>query len=126
MELNPDCIRDILLDVERVVDPKTRYCFPSQSLDLLEKYSKDEVFYHILQCNYNGFFMGFQRYSRESCYIGDLSPKGHQFIANIRQDTNWNKVKSIAESVGSKSLDVLAKVASDVISSVVKSTMGLS
>lgn len=125
MELNPDCIRDILLDVECVVTPKTRYCFPSQSQKLLEKYSKDEVFYHILQCSYNGFFIGFQRYSRESCYIGDLSPKAHEFIANIRQDTNWNKVKSVADSVGSKSLDALTKIASDVIASIIKSTLGL-
>lgn len=125
MELNPDCIRDILLDVERVVNPKTRYCFPSQSQKLLETYSKDEILYHILQCNYTGFFIGFQRYSRESCFIGDLSPKGHQFLANIRQDTNWNKVKTVAETVGSKSLDVLSNIASDVIATVAKSAMGL-
>ena len=57
--------------------------------------------------------------------IAQPAKKGHQFLANIRQDTNWNKVKTVAETVGSKSLDVLSNIASDVIATVAKSAMGL-
>jgi hypothetical protein len=53
------------------------------------------------------------------CIIVDLSPMGHEFLANIRADTNWNKTKEIAKAVGSESLNILAQIAGQVINSLI-------
>lgn len=125
MKLNPDCIRDILLTVEENTsygkfmsyDTNTEY-------RRLKPYSNEEVMYHIKQCDISGLITEVSYYMDGSCTIHDLSPKGHQFIANIRTDTNWNKTKEVAKKVGSYSLDTLTKIASDVITNVISSTLG--
>lgn len=47
--------------------------------------------------------------------IGDLTPAGHEFLANIRQDTNWNKIKKRALKIGSLALPILQKIATKFI-----------
>lgn len=57
--------------------------------------------------------------------VSDLSPHGHEFLANIREDTIWNDVKSISSKVGSKSLSAVSQIASLVIAEIIKSQLGL-
>lgn len=123
MRLNPDCIRDILLvveehtDITHIVqldfssDEDTESCF-----NQLNKYSKDELMYHVKQCELCGFFTDVNWFLGGQCAIHYLSPYGHEFLANIRADTNWNKVKRKATEVGSESLSVLAQIAGQIIS----------
>ena len=61
----------------------------------------------------------------ESCIIGDLSPAGHEFLANIRKDTVWNGVKSVAGKVGATSLSALTQIAANVVTELVKAQFGL-
>lgn len=114
MKLNPDCIRDILLWVEsntgylKEIDIQKR-----KMVNGFEQYSVDEFFYHLKQCaNYR--FIEFQ--DRMSMFrIIDLTPSGHEFIANIRENNNWAKVKSASYKIGSVALPVLQALASDTI-----------
>ena len=39
---------------------------------------------------------------------------GHRFLENIRSDTNWEKVKSVAKKAGSFSADVIIEIAKNV------------
>ena len=41
------------------------------------------------------------------------------FLADIRQDTNWNRTKDIAKNVGSYSIKALSGIASQVIADVI-------
>lgn len=121
MKLNPDCIRDLLLDVEAksTFDNVVIY-YEGTDEPLFNKYGVDTVFYHIRQADYAGFFIGEVTYTSDlSAIIIDLSPEAHEFLANIRQDTNWNKTKSIASKVGSFSLNVLKEISVGVISKVI-------
>ena len=121
MKLNPDCIRDLLLDVEAksTFDNVVIY-YEETDEPLFNKYGVDTVFYHIRQADYAGFFIGEVSYTFDlSAIIIDLSPEAHEFLANIRQDTNWNKTKSIASKVGSFSLNVLKDISVEVISKVI-------
>lgn len=122
MKLNPDCIRDILLTIESESEYNKGVTFePKKSdLDLLSKYSATELFYHLRQCNESSFFYDASWYLNGGCYIRDLSPYGHQFLADIRSDSTWNKTKDIAKKVGSNSLDSLRQIAVGVISELVK------
>lgn len=121
MQLNPDCIRDILITVEDNTGFGTfmRYEVDS-TYDLLNKYTFDEVRYHIDQCDLSRLLTRVHKFMDGSCIIEDLSPSGHQFLADIRSDNNWNKTKSIAKSVGTSSLTAIKEIATNVIAELIK------
>lgn len=120
MKLNPDCVRDVLQAVEDITDFRTimRFPFKEEEAKHLTGYTVDEIFYHIKQCDQSGlikvtWMMG------PSCLIHDLSPAGHEFLANIRNDTNWAKTKEIANQVGSFSLKALTQIAIGVVTKLI-------
>lgn len=131
MKLNPDCVRDILLSVESICTCDCIMNYNSDSEDnpkLLRKYPCGEIVYHVQQCDKHGFLVNTNiRIEDEVYYINikDLSPRGHAFIANIREDDIWNKTKSIAEKVGSLSLPTLAQIAENVIAERIESQTNL-
>ena len=98
MRLNPDCIRDILLIVEKYAtysnDVEQEIVFQ----ELEDTYNHEEILYHIRQCEASGLFLKVQ-YFFGGFSIVDLSPEGHQFVNDIRQDTNWNRTKEVAKVV---------------------------
>jgi hypothetical protein len=123
MKLNPDCIRDILLEVEKSATFELGLFLDKDSGNsLFDKYSWSEIAYHLDQCTMaNLLTYANIYYADEYADVGNLTPAGHEFIANIRQDTNWNKTKQIAKKVGSFSLSAIKDIASNVISEIVKS-----
>jgi len=140
MKLNPDCIRDILFTVEEKTSPSSQFVYkPSEKYtnkfllddeseeelqiihERLQFYTDEEILYHINQCELSGFFTEVSQCTGYLYFIEDLSPLGHQFLADVRSDTNWNKTKSIAKTVGSTSLTAIKDIASTVISEVIKS-----
>ncbi len=126
MKLNPDCIRDILFTVES----QTGFMKPTSALEIIEvlKYDKDEVLYHINQCELYGFFTNVRHYingDEDDTLIMDLTPKAHEFIQNIRSDNVWNKTKKVAGTVGSFSIGVLGQIASDVLTKLIKQALNL-
>ncbi len=128
MKLNPDCVRDILLEIEdctdffqsflyNVADPKPKH---------LSKYDHSEIIYHIQQCEFSGLITGVRIYENgDYIEIDDLAPAGHEFLANVRQDTIWNNTKTIAGKIGAKSLDALIQISSNVITELIKAQFGL-
>ena len=126
MKLNPDCIRDILLYVELNSDLRHFISIsPSNLPTELEKYSSDEVMYHIKQAELSSLIETPSWYLDGGCLIKYLLPEGHKFLADIREDTTWNKTKEIANSAGSNSLDALKQIATGVVSAIIKSQLGL-
>lgn len=120
MRLNPDCIRDILLTVEENVGfmdmieiNEDNY----QRFAQIESYTYDEIGYHIQQCNYSDYFTDVRLMLDGSFMIMDLTPKAHEFIANTRSESIWSKVKEKAFEVGSFSINTLAQIAVNIISS---------
>lgn len=121
MKLNPDCIRDILMTLEEHTGFNTIIRISSDMLGLEEKYSYEEIRYHLRQCDWSGMVVDLSLNLSGDCTIRDISPKGHEFIANIRKDTVWNGVKSVAHKVGSTSLSALVQISSAVIAELIKS-----
>lgn len=111
MKLNIDCVRDILISAEEVITfEKSFYYEKDTPSSLSDKYSHDEIIYHILQARDSGLITTSSFYdSGRSVYITDLTPKGHEFLANIRTETVWNKLKS----KGAASLPILFELAKD-------------
>ncbi|WP_315074198.1 DUF2513 domain-containing protein [uncultured Clostridium sp.] len=120
MKLNPDCVRDILFTVEEHSTLDRGVNYPDEELEKLSDYSKDEILYHIKQCELSGLVTEVSWFLGGTCYISYLSPIGHEFLADIRSDTNWNKTKDVAKKVGSFSLSTLKDISAQVIAEVIK------
>lgn len=121
MRLNPDCIRDILLKLEEITNGSIVFDVGEYNYqEYTDKYSAQEFYYHVRQCLYHNFFIGTDRGNYIN--VRDISPVGHAFLENIRNDNNWNKTKEIAFKVGSFSLNALKDIAVGVISTGITDT----
>ena len=60
MKLNTDCVRAILLTVEKYTDFNTPFEYEKDDCDypLLKKYSYNEIIYHIKQCELSNLILG--------------------------------------------------------------------
>lgn len=112
MKLNPDCIRDILLTVEdnsefgSIIQYNTSENFPR-----LTKYSENEFLYHVNQCKANSYFLSCNISAHgDSVLIGNLSPKAHEFLANIRNDKDYNAIKDWALKIGTFTLSAIEQL----------------
>lgn len=124
MRLNPDCVRDILLLVEKNTNFKAKFRYDnSRHYEEMEPYTLNEFFYHVKQCELAGLIYGVKCFTMNGLEIKDLTPDGHQFLANIRSDNNWNKTKEIAKNVGSSSLDAIKQISIGVVSELIKSQL---
>lgn len=112
MKLNPDCIRDILLTVEEKCDFSHFWYYTKGSSDsiYLSSYSHEEIIYHISQCDKSELIDGVHYYDGgTSVLVADISPNGHEFLANIRTETVWNKIKA----KGVASIPIIIQLAKD-------------
>lgn len=128
MRLNNDCVRDILLSVEEVCDfnESFRYSKFSNDFERLQPYSHDEIIYHIKQCKLASLITSmFATDGGDYLEVGDLTPEGHKFLANIRNDDIWNKVKKIAGTVGSHSLSAITQISANVVTQLIKAQFGI-
>lgn len=113
MRLNPDCIRSILLTVEDKCDFDTPWEYNRDNFEseYLAEYSHKEILYHIKQAEESGLLQGVHYYDGgDDVIICDLTPTGHEFLANIRSDSIWKKVISKASGA---SLPILLEVAKE-------------
>lgn len=144
MRLNLDCVRSVLLCVEENSGLRTRCVFVDSAMDagiaasglrtrepmdyqmdLLEEYDSDEILYHVRYCIEAELVAEAQGSSPYIRTIVDLTPKGHDFLANIRDSKIWGGIKSVAAKVGSQSLDAVVQISSNVISELIKAQFGL-
>lgn len=129
MKLNPDCIRDVLLIVEAASTSDNFVQFPEDWPETSFKaFSFEEIRYHIEQCFMSGLLIEPRRHTRDMSghiFIRDISPSGHEFLANIREERNWKETKSLASKAGSLSLKVLESIAAGVATAFVNKQLGL-
>lgn len=126
MKLNPDCIRDILLTVESLPNMNNYYRFDSKSIPVLfPDYSIEEVQYHIRQCDLNDFLYNVSSFQNGDYIVHDLTPLGHEFLANIRNDTFFQKVKDIGKDLGLSSLKDIAQIAASCATILIKNRFNL-
>lgn len=125
MRRNDDLIRSLMLHLEQADS------YVNDGIEL-EGYTQDEVAYHLALIVRAGLAEGpAPKYSSSgsdptipiAVVVTRLSPEGHDFIASLRDDTVWAKVKErLAKVGGSASLEIIGQVGT----SVVKQLVGLS
>ena len=123
MKLNVDCVRAVLLWIEETqqIDTDTGKMKPLpwsiNVPDYIPEYSREDVLYSINQLADNAMLKvsdasadGMKIYR-----ILDIAPSGHEFLEDIRNDRNWNKVKELAAKTGSLALPAIIQIAAQVI-----------
>lgn len=123
MELNKDCVRDILLKCEELLqmnDDGTMNTLQSGDLkEVLPDYDLSVIKYSVLKMDeadlINARIISFDDSIVGEFLIFDITYFGHEFIEQIKDDNNWNKVKDVAKEVGSSSIDILLQIATGVL-----------
>lgn len=123
MELNKDCVRDILLKCEELLqmnDDGTMNTLQSGDLkEVLPDYDLSVIKYFVLKMDeadlINARIISFDDSIVGEFLIFDITYFGHEFIEQIKDDNNWNKVKDVAKKVGSSSIDILLQIATGVL-----------
>ena len=148
MQLNPDLIRDILLKAElgsfkilknddddvnffkllkdkntlkQFEEKKEKYQKPEESLS----YSNREIEYHTLFLKEAELIVIKKNSINVTLEISDLTVAGHNFVSNIRNDKNWNKIKEISNNVGSTSINTLIEISEKLISKLIDKEISL-
>ena len=145
MRLNIDCVRDVILWAEHLTSPTRKAIYvntdivkelafmyaaenelPSPSaeqLELLNKYTNEQLVYHIRYCLDAKLLREATGSTAEIIAIDDLTPQGHEFIANIRSDTVFNKTKSVLKKLGIESLQGAVQIAASVTTEIIKASI---
>ena len=126
MQLNHDCVRDVLLHIEENLE----YGYYMNIADVeLKNYSREELLYtsdKLLEAGYLiGDRMNFLGSALPGIRITSISWDGHQFLDNIRDDGIWKDTKNILSKFSSVSLSFVGNIASQVITSLVQKQLGL-
>ena len=118
MRLNPDCLRDVLLIVESAsAFDKIVTATDFEQSSLFEKDSLETWLYHIRQAKQAGL-LDDTKFTLDGLFlIKDLTPEGHEFLSNIREEHNWSKTKQIAAKIGSFSVNTISTIATNVVTS---------
>lgn len=132
MKLNISCIRDSLLYLEEwlVLTDNLEY----QSLSLEEicqggsmlKYSLPELAYTLTKMEEAGFINATIEFANDSIdflEISSITYAGHQFLDSIRPESTWNKIHSISEKTGLKSVSAIMEIANILLPETIKSVL---
>lgn len=126
MRIDNDCIRDILFTIEEKTD-FDKGCFmigAAKKYERLEKYKEPgKVLYHVRYLAMKGMIYLPDK-SIPNTY--DLTPDGHEFLANVREDNNWKKIKNVSSSIGFASLKVVSAIAEGVATAAINHQLGFS
>lgn len=116
MTLNPDCIRDILLNMEDISLSESLYF--NDLCNLLPQYSHDEIKYCCLQMKESGFIKAtISAYDNQLHLLSldDITYQGHDFLNMIRSESKWKHIKKALVSIGKITLPTLLQVASKIV-----------
>ena len=130
MKMDPDCIRDILLQTEErfVIIPLPRLNFdtckmedpeplPKEKYPHIYQYDMKKLIYHVELAAEMDFIK--LNDLKDIYKIEDLTAQGHLLLADIRNEDVWSKTKDIAKKTGISSLDALKQIAVNVVSSMI-------
>lgn len=131
MQLNHDCVRDVLLllESEPYVATNDEGAVESNGVWLpdicagLPQYPQEVIYYTLSKLEEGGYIDMSTQWAGGVlylCCVNFITYNGHEFLEKIRPDTVWEKTISIAGKVGNFSLNMLAKISEGVATAIVK------
>lgn len=130
MKLNPDCVRHVLLNIEKLQTfNEVGSLVVLYSSDFLKDphFTDSDILYSIKQLNDN-LLIDAQCFKvlhgGDSYCIKDITPNGHEFLKTVQDDTTWELTKQKAKTIGVSSLKFLAQIATGVTTEIIKNKLG--
>ncbi|MEQ7309878.1 DUF2513 domain-containing protein [Lactococcus petauri] len=124
MKLNPECIRDVMLDLEENLDVRGGLmlvpALEKGELKRIKKHNFEDIIYTCKKLNEANFIS----FSTNICAapnpyvfskVGTITWSGHQFLDDIRDEKVWRDVKQTASKVSSVSIPILQQISAAVI-----------
>lgn len=125
MVLDIECVRAVLLEFEGF--PLGIYT-PNNFVKSIACYGADNVEYTLAKLTEAGYISAelypFRGGSPEFNGIFDITFAGHQFLETIRDGKVWQKTREVANSIGSRSFDIITKIAVNVLSGLISAKLG--
>ena len=129
MRFNIDCVRDILLCVEKNTtyrhgiefydrhspyagEPEVDNGIPEYNKPLFEKYGDNVVLYHVEYCFDDNLTVKDNQAVEPYIGVRKLTPDGHEVLDDIRDNRMLEKAKTVANKIGVGSLPSLRKIIS--------------
>ena len=124
MKLNYDCVRSVLLTVEKskTIDEELNL----NPLDVetifeqLTKYEDSEILYTIEKLKEAGYINAALHFAAGHFIDGAVSSitySGHEYLDNIREPEVWRKVKTMLKNAGATTLPLISQAAKMLIGS---------
>lgn len=115
MKLNPDCIRDIMFELEDILLIDASLGFSGAIIEMLftelPNYNQEDIFYSVYMLLQAGYIEGEITFlpsgAKKTCNIKTLTWEGHEFLETIRPDSTWQKIKEYLAAVGGKSIHAI-------------------
>ncbi len=118
MKLNYDCIRSVLLYLEKAVtidnDLKIVIVRVEDIFEELPKYENNEILYSLSKLNEAGYINAQLRFASGSFvdgYVSGITYAGHDFLEKVRDNKTWTNVKSALSKVGSTGFMLIGEAA---------------
>lgn len=118
MKLNYDCIRSVLLYLEKAVtidnDLKIVIVRVENIFEELPKYENNEILYSLSKLNEAGYINAQLRFASGSFvdgYVSGITYAGHDFLEKVRDNKTWTNVKSALSKVGSTGFMLIGEAA---------------
>lgn len=127
MTLNIDCIRDILLELETLEIGCYR---PVDFVKSIEKHGKENVLYTLFKLAEAGFINSTEFYrsmdgTPHIDFIYDMTFDGHEFLADLKPQSNWEKISTVFKQGGSASIKTVGNIAVALGTEALKIRLGL-
>ena len=128
MELNVNCVRAILLEMEKC--PFGEILTFEQLEEKLPRFSEEELRYSCFKLCEAGYINAthFKPWGETIpffCELRDITSQGHEFLDNIRNDTVFGKLLKVTGDIGSGSLEIAAQVASALFTDFLHGKLGM-
>lgn len=130
MRLDPDCVREILIYLEKMDtfvtdedgDISLQGAFLETICQQLPSYPKAQVFYTLKTLDDGGFLNMTEQWGGDSlrnCHVSSLTYVGHEFLESIRDSNRWKTVKMGLASVKNYSLSAIEAIAEGLTSAAI-------
>ena len=124
MKLNYDCVRSVLLTVEKskTIDEELNLnpLAVETIFEQLPKYEDSEILYTIEKLKEAGYINAALHFAAGHFIDGAVSSitySGHEYLDNIREPEVWKKVKTMLKNAGAITLPLISQAAQLLIGS---------
>lgn len=130
MKINYDCLRELLLVLEKNLQFSDELEYPTISFEkvceYMPDYSKADIAYSTMILNEAGLIKANIMKADNrfySCTYSRLTYDGHKFLENVRSKKVWAKIKTVVGKIGGASVETITSIALEIIMKMVDSQL---